>query len=109
MLRAIGDDIRIGRAYPIAQAIGAAAYAARTGLISEDDAWHVILFAAGVAQKRYRSWQELGEAYEEELDQISDGRAYITGATRRALADPEHPWNTLPWDTDLGETYLAST
>ncbi len=109
VMRAIGDDIQTRRAYPLANAIRAAANAARTGLVSEADAWHVILFAAGVAQQSYSSWQQLGEAYEEELDGISDGRAYIIGATRRALADSEHAWNTLPWATDLGETYLSST
>ena len=51
--------------------------------------------------------RELGEACEIELDDISDGRAYAAGMTARALADPEHVWNQLPWATDLGETYVA--
>ena len=107
LLLKIGNDIKTAQAYYLARAVVLAAGAAHSGLVTVDEAWHVILFAAGVAQRRYRSWRELGLAYEDELDGISDGRAYAKGKTDRALADPAHPWCTLPWDLDLGETYLA--
>lgn len=89
---------RRGDAYEIAHLITVAASAAGAGYLDAETAWHVIWAAAQLARRTYTSWQQLADAYEAGLAEISDGRGSAEVEIRRQLADPESPWVALPWD-----------
>lgn len=78
------------------------------GFISEEEAWDKIMPAARLLQKRFVSWEELGENYligrrywSEE--QTRENEYLYTEAITRLLESRTSPWVTLSWNTDLGD------
>ena len=51
------------RAWHLAQVVGLMRMAAGTGLVSEEDSWHVMLFSAKLAQQSYDSWEAFAGSY----------------------------------------------
>jgi hypothetical protein len=80
-----GDE----RAYELAQIVAVVGTAVWAKLMSDDDAWHVILVAARLAQQAFSSWDEFAASY------LRGHGAPQDLETARAL------WAELPWTTDL--------
>jgi hypothetical protein len=73
-----------GDAAARARVIAMVGYAACAGVMSEEDAWHVVLVAGKLVQQAHRSWDELAAALGGSIPQAV--RAW---------------WAELPWDTPL--------
>jgi ankyrin repeat protein len=78
--------------------------------LKEDEAWNFLLANAREMQKHFSSWREMGQNF-------LDGR-YIWAGERAANhencykllanpADPNSPWNNIPWNYDLAEQKAA--
>jgi len=70
-------------------------------LIGSAAAWEGMLFLARDLQRRFASWTEFANAYLDELDAISDGRA--NADLSWWLRDPASPWQHVAWDTNLAD------
>jgi hypothetical protein len=83
------------RAFDLARVVAVVGAAVGAQLMTEEDAWHVILVAGKVAQQAYRSWDELAAGY-------------VRAGGGRPLDDPAllALWSELPWDTELGVTVV---
>ncbi|MDR0532488.1 MAG: ankyrin repeat domain-containing protein [Verrucomicrobiales bacterium] len=79
--------------------------------LKEDEAWNLLLSNAREIQKYFSSWQEMGQNF-------LDGR-YVWAGKRVANhencykllsnpADPNSPWNNVPWDYNLSSPKTAS-
>lgn len=68
-------------------------------LMPAEQAWNVARFAAQVAQKCFRSWDELWQAAKGQA-QIPDAAGL---AARQVLQREENAW-TLPWNVPLEGT-----
>lgn len=68
-------------------------------LIGANAAWQGLLFLAREIQRTYASWAEYANAWLDEIDQISDGRA--NASLDWWLHDPASPWKGIDWKTDL--------
>jgi hypothetical protein len=80
--------------------------AAATDLISEEEAWNLMLKAAKLAKKAYSSWREYGLAYiagrQTWLSNISSDSAEDQLARIKPLIiDKNSPWNILDWNVKL--------
>lgn len=76
--------------------------AAATDLISEKEAWELMLKAAKLAQKAYSSWREYALAY------IAGRQTWLTNISsdsaedqleriKTLIIDPNSPWKVLDW------------
>lgn len=81
------------------------------GYVEEDQAWAMMITAAKKVQQTYGSWREYADAY-------MMGRLYWSGGARHEgtdaaynnlLANPNSPWNRLPWQMDLGAVPVVAT
>ena len=82
-------------AHSLAQVVSAMGGAVWAELISEEDAWHVILVAGKLAQQRYQSWDDFAAGYvQARAGDLSKCRAL---------------WSELPWSTELGVTLVDPT
>ena len=79
------------------------------GHITEEEAWSMIIPAAGILQRTFDSWEDLGRNFligQEGFhpEGTEDNRYYYyADAFQRLLDMPSSPWNKYPWNTDLGE------
>ena len=83
------------------------------GYISEEEAWERIMPVAEMLQKKFDSWEDLGQNYligrrfwsykytKEKGDLYED-------AFQRLLDMRSSPWNKYPWDLDLGVATIIS-
>jgi hypothetical protein len=77
-----------------------------TGLISEEEAWEMIMPAATVLQKTFDSWEDLGKNYLigrqfwSYRESRENGELYDE-AFVRMLEMHSSPWNIYPWSMDL--------
>lgn len=80
--------------------------AAATNLISEEEAWELMLKVAKLAQKAYSSWREYGLAY------IAGRQTWLTNISsdsaedqleriKPLIIDKNSPWNILDWNVSL--------
>src|SRR5579863_4087134 len=99
-----GDRVRIVWNY--SRAVNLARWGYGATMLSEDEAWSIIMPAAQRLQLTVGSWQELG------LDYLNARTAWYThedasrrraeNAYRELLTDPGSPWRKYPWNLDLG-------
>ena len=99
-----GDRVLIVWNYSRAVRVARWGYAAK--LLSEDEAWNIIMPMAQRLQLTVGSWQELG------LDYLNGrtrwytredvSRRWAENAYRVLLTNPESPWRKYPWNLDLG-------
>jgi hypothetical protein len=68
------------------------------GVLDEAAGWELILEGARALQRKFRSWDALADAWRQDVDGVSDGRASGDGEAREMLAAA----GELPWDLDLG-------
>ncbi|HSR08701.1 MAG TPA: DUF1266 domain-containing protein [Bryobacteraceae bacterium] len=104
LLSAEGDRVLIVWNYSRAVRVARWGYGAT--LLSEDEAWDIIVPAAQRLQMMAGSWQELG------LDYLNGrtrwytredvSRRWAENAYRVLLTNPESPWRKYPWNLDLG-------
>jgi Protein of unknown function (DUF1266) len=91
------------RALALARTVALAGYAARCGLLTEQDAWQTVLVAAKLAQQTFASWGAFA-------DDCQRAARASTGADEpmAAIVRDLHggPWPQLPWDLDLQITLL---
>jgi DNA-directed RNA polymerase subunit RPC12/RpoP len=73
----------------LAEVVAAVGWATVAGHMTEEDAWHVTLLAAKLAQRTHASWAAFGAAF--------------SGDGERALVDElcATVWSKLPWTTEL--------
>ena len=77
------------------------------GYLTEEEAWDRIMPVAGMLQRTFESWKDLGENYlvGREFWSLAqtkrDGDLYRE-SYQRLLTDPASPWNRYPWNLDLG-------
>jgi len=77
------------------------------GYFTEEEAWDKIMPVARMLQKRFKSWDELGKNYLIGREFWSykytkeGGQRYLK-IYQKLLDNPESPWNTLPWNMNLG-------
>ena len=76
------------------------------GFMDEEEAWEKIMPAAAIIQSTFSSWQDLGENYLIGREFWSYAKTLENGnlmwaAYDRLLANPESPWNRIPWDLNL--------
>lgn len=78
------------------------------GYIDEEEAWTIITEIAKMLQKQFDSWDDLGRNYiigrqfwfYEEMQE--EGYKF-EDAYQRLLDMPSSPWNTYPWNMNLGK------
>ena len=76
------------------------------GFMDEEEAWEKIMPAAAIIQSTFSSWQDLGENYLIGREFWSYAKTLENGklmwaAYDRLMANPESPWNRIPWDLNL--------
>jgi len=103
----LGNDssrLLIGWNYPRAVNLARLGYA--VGYLQENEAWKLIMPAAGRLQQTFSSWQELGQVYMDARVQFYSSRIWdrreIEYAYRSILTEPTTPWRKYPWNLDLG-------
>jgi hypothetical protein len=78
----------------------------QVGYLTEDEAWPRVMYAAGILQQTFGSWQEYGENYLIGREFWSLSQTQKDGQAMRAnyqnlLNDPRSSWNRIPWGLDL--------
>ncbi len=76
------------------------------GYLDEKEAWALIMPIARLLQKKFKSWDDLGENYLTgrhfwSLKHFNDTGWYYFQAKKKLLEDPKSPWRTIPWDLPL--------
>jgi len=74
------------------------------GYITENEAWPLLLENARMTQAAFHSWREMSDNFLDSREACTGERDPRLGACARLLqnpADPNSPWNQLPWDTNL--------
>ena len=79
------------------------------GYLSEDEAWATIMPAARLLQRTFDSWEDLGRNHVIgrrfwSLDQTNKRGPLTQHAYESLLTAPTSPWNSIPWDLDLGSS-----
>ena len=75
--------------------------------ISAEEAWSFIVPAARKLQQFYRSWEELGSAYVRGTYLwFRNSGPGCRQAFEVLVCEPESPWLTVPWETNLGVASL---
>jgi len=79
------------------------------GYITEEEAWKMIMEVAGILQKTFDSWEDLGQNYIIgrqfwSYKYTKEGGYLYEDAYQRLLDMPSSPWNKYPWDMDLTDT-----
>lgn len=74
--------------------------------ITDDEAWDLMMPVAGLIQRTFVSWEDLGANYLIgrqfwSLEQTVKGGKKYEEANRRLLDDPSSPWNQIPWGASL--------
>jgi hypothetical protein len=78
------------------------------GYISEDEAWDLIMGYARYLQQTFDSWEDLGSnhilgrRFWSEQETLESGEG-IDDAFIILTEMPSSPWNTLPWNMNLGQ------
>jgi hypothetical protein len=101
-------EVAMARAKSYANGSGAYSQSSLIGVlgcerrvIGSTAAWEGMLFLARDLQRRFASWTEFANAYVDEIDAISDGRA--NASLSWWLTDSASPWQRVAWDTDLAD------
>ena len=103
---AVGEKSLIG--WDFARAIYLCRVSYECGYISEDEAWEHIMSYAVYLQQTFDSWEDLGKNY------IIGRKFWSYGETLKSGEDIDDafmvltemtssPWNTLPWNMNLGQ------
>ena len=93
--------------------LGVAAYDAATlvghtrkvytyGVISEEEAWKVMNFAAQLAKENFSSWEDFGKSFMlgfvlDISEKHNEYKAEIYHLYKQVLENPESPWRTIKW------------
>lgn len=90
-------------AWDLCRLVAVAGWGFVADYISEDEAWSYVAPAAAVLQRSYQSWEDLGQAYVKAAYVWNPGAgADCAPRCQALLQDPQSPWRTVPWTTDLG-------
>ncbi len=91
-------------AWDMARLVAVLGWGAWAGYVAELEAWQVMMVAAARVQKSYDSWASFAGGYELGRLYWAKGKAHEPTAQilEKLRTDPTSPWNTLPWDLDLG-------
>lgn len=92
--------------WDFARYINLCRWGVQVGYLSEDEAWPRVMYAAGILQQTFASWQEFGENYLIDREFWSLRQTQKDGPAMRAsylrlLNDPRSPWNQIPWELAL--------
>jgi hypothetical protein len=84
------------------------------GYITEEEAWGKILPAAKMLQKKFDSWEDLGQNYLIgrkfwSYTQTKEGGQLYDDAFQRLLDMRSSPWNIYPWDMNLDDSNSPDT
>ena len=76
--------------------------------LSEDEALRRIMPAAGVIQRTFSSWKDLGDNYLAgrefwSLAQTQGSGAAMRSASAKLLSNRQSPWVKMPWGLELGQ------
>jgi len=93
-------------ALALARTVALCGYAARCGMLSEQDAWQTVLVAAKLAQQGFGSW----EAFADDCQRAARVSASDDEPMATVVRDlREGLWSQLPWNIDLQITLLEPT
>jgi hypothetical protein len=89
--------------WDFARYINLCRWGVQVGYLSEDEAWPRVMYAAGILQLTFSSWQEFGDDYligREfwSLHQTQKDGPAMRASYLRLLNDPRSPWNQIPWE-----------
>jgi hypothetical protein len=91
------------RALALARTVALSGYAARCGMLTEQDAWQTVLVAAKLAQQTFATWG----AFADDCRRAAGASAGADEPMATIVRDLHGgPWSELPWDVDLQITLL---
>ncbi len=95
-------------AWDLGRFVAVVGWGSWAGYISEPEAWRYVHGAATWAQRRYRSWEDFGRAYElGRLWWAEEEDARMGPLIDKLLKDPASPWVALAWGYPLGAAPAA--
>lgn len=89
-------------AYDAGTLVGQARKAYTANIITEEEAWKVINFAAQLAKENFSSWEEFGKSFiiGFAFDQQHRERSYreeVYHMYKQVVESSQSPWNTISW------------